>query len=710
MKTLRLNKILFFILAVAANNLLGQSVIKIADIKIVPAGETLTIPAGTVVEFGSGAVLQVEGSLIVKGTESNPVIFKNIEDGISGLGIVITGSNYESTVELNNVKFEGLIQPLRFDPFWHRKEISLKNIQVWNSISGEPLIYVASPLTDLRDGRKIDFTIENSTFINNSAGILLENVGSDGIQYNIDNLSFSDNNVTGNVNALGLLHFDFASLYKSSNIKVGSLSFTRNYAGSSPVGVSTAGNGSFSMNIDKIYQSNTSEDIIYDKHTDNRIPAIIVDKKLSMNESGSTDVIKSISHNFGQVNMTVIGNPSFTKLLDSAGNKVDYTTSRKGDTIQLNYIQGLPAKGILANGQQVNIPKFIANNDKLLELAKIDTAQYNKFLNEKKIDGAGQEQSDVIGLNVNLPTFRGKGEVVRKLNTWELGVWGGGSIYGGGDIKAKYGEKLLPSNVDLSFGLYQQFNLNSRFSMKISGYYSTISIHNLYSIGLFSGTKPLMSYDDSSYSPVQVSPNSFPVHFVTKMGILEFEGQWHLRSYNIDEGKKSKIVPSIGLSLGVLYFTPYRYAYTNQGNKETRSAYEARMNSEHLWNLRLLGSEGQNFLPGNTPYSSVAFNIGTSFSLTYLMKRFALKGEMKVVYSSTDYLDDYGPGMWFGGDYNRMVEAAFTKYDNISQADMNKISGNGFKDKIGKNIPRSTNGLNDWYYQLHLGMSYMLFK
>ena len=54
----------------------------------------------------------------------------------------------------------------------------------------------------------------------------------------------------------------------------------------------------------------------------------------------------------------------------------------------------------MANGQQVNIPKFIANNDKLLELAKIDTAQYNKFLNEKKIDGAGQEQSDVIGLNV----------------------------------------------------------------------------------------------------------------------------------------------------------------------------------------------------------------------------------------------------------------------------------------------------------------------
>ena len=696
-------------MAVAANSLLGQSVIKIADIKIVPAGETLTIPAGTVVELGSGAVLQVEGSIIVKGTESNPVIFKNMDENISGLGIVISGTNYESTVELNNVKFEGLIQPLRFDPFWHRKEISLKNISIWNSISGEPVIYVASPLTDLRDGRKIDFTIENGTFVNNSAGILLENVGSDGIQYNIDNLSFSDNNVTGNVNALGLLHFDFASLYKSSNVKVGSLSFTRNYAGTSPVGVSVAGNGAFSMNIDKIYQSNTAEDIIYDKHTDNRIPAIVVDKKLSINESGSTDVIKSISHNFGQVSMTVVGNPSFAKLLDSAGNKVDYTTSRKGDTIQLNYLQGVPAKGILANGQKVNIPKFVSNNDKLLELSKIDTAQYNKFLNEKKIDGAGQEKSDVIGLNLNLPTFKGKGEVVKKLNTWELGVWGGGAIYGGGDIKAKYGEKLFPSTVELSFGIYQQFNLNSRFSMKISGYYSSVSMHNLFATGLFSGTKPIMSFD-SAYNPVNASPNSYPVHFVTKMGILEFEGLWHLRSYKIEEGKKSKIIPSIGLSIGVMYFAPYRYAYSNQGNNETRSDYEARMNSDHLFNLRSLGSEGQNFLPGKSQYSPIAFNAGTTFSLTYLMKRFTVKGEMKVAYTSTDYLDDFGPGIWFGGDYNKMVDAAFNQYDNISQSDMNKITGSGMKSIIGANIPRSTNGLNDWYYQLHLGMSYMLFK
>jgi len=700
-------------LAFAANNLFGQSVLKIADIKIVSVGETLTIPAGTVVEFGSGAFIKVEGSLIVNGSEENPVIFKNMDENILGLGIVISGSKYESVVQLNHVKFDGLIQPLRFDPFWQRKEVELKNISFWNSISGEPIVYVASPLIDLREGKKIVFTIKNSTCVNNSAGMLLENVGSDAIQYYIDNVNFSDNNATGNMNALGLIHFDFASLYKSANVKVGSLSFTRNYALNNPLGISVAGNGAFSINIDTIYQTDIAEDIIYDKHIDNRIPAVVLNKKLSIIEKGSTDIIKSISHNFGQVTLSVIGNPQIAKLIDSTGNKVDYTTSRKGDTIQFNYLQGYPVKGVLANGQQVNIPKFVVNNDKFLELTKIDTAQYYKFLNDKNSGGRGgyeQEKSDIIGYNFKLPTFKSKGEIVNKLNTREIGVWGGGGIYGGGDIKAQYSEILFPSTIELSIGLYHQLNINTRFSMKISGYYTSISMHNFLAMGSLSGTKPIYSYD-SFYNRIKISPNYWPLQFLTKMGILEFEGLWHLRPYKIDVGKKSKTIPSIGLNVGVMYFTPYRYAWVVDQTNKTRSEWENIMKSEHLWDLRKLGSEGQNFLPGRSPYSTIACNLGATFSLTYLRKRYALKGEMKVVYSSTDYLDDYGPGIWFGGDYNQMIKSAYKVYDNIPQEDLAAItwypSG---KRKIGPYIPRSIDGLNDWYYQLHLGMSYFIFK
>jgi hypothetical protein len=54
--------------------------------------------------------------------------------------------------------------------------------------------------------------------------------------------------------------------------------------------------------------------------------------------------------------------------------------------------------------------------------------------------------------------------------------------------------------------------------------------------------------------------------------------------------------------------------------------------------------------------------------------------------------------------------AAYDKFPGITESDLNKISNSSMKDKIAPNTPRSTNGLNDWYFQLHLGASYILFK
>ncbi len=705
MKTIRLNSILFIFFAIA-NSVFGQSTMKIADVKIVAVGETLTVPAGTTIELGSGAVLQVEGTLIMNGTKENPITIVNADPNAPGLGIVITGSDGNGKVELSNVHFKAQIQPIRFDPFWHRKSVELNGINMVNCVSGEPLIYMAMPLTDLREGRQIKATLKDFNLVNNASGILLENVGSDGIDYTINNMVFQDNVFNGSDNSMGLIHFDFAKNAKPSNIKVGTLSFVRNYAGSNAIGISVSGTGNQSLNVETIYQSNMSEDIIFDKHIDVRIPSVIVSKKEAIQNAGLSDLITGINHEFGQVRINVIGNPNIAKFVDSNGNKVDYTFSKKGDTMVFDYIQGNPAKAILASGTSVNIPKFKLTPSQALELSKVDTAEYNRYLRQKSI-GGGQEQSDVLGIGVNLPMFKSKGEVIKKIRVWEIGMWGGGAIYGGGDIKHKYAP--LPSTIEYSFGGYGQFNFNSRFSLKGTLYYSEISIHNIWATGLFSGTSPLMSYDEN-YNEFTAAGNSYPVHFWTKMGIAEVEGLWHLRPYQLSTGKTSRIIPTLGLSLGMIYFNTYRYAYTNQGNKEAYSDYVARMKNEHLYNLRDLGSEGQNFLPGAKPYSPIAFNVGTSFSLTYLRKRWAFKGEMKAVYTSTDYLDDYGPGVWFGGDYDAMRAAAYDKLPGITESDMNKISNYSLKDKIAPNAPRSTNGLNDWYFQMHMGASYILFK
>ena len=181
----------------------------------------------------------------------------------------------------------------------------------------------------------------------------------------------------------------------------------------------------------------------------------------------------------------------------------------------------------------------------------------------------------------------------------------------------------------------------------------------------------------------------------------------------MQNAKKARWIPTLGINFGVVHYNPYREVYIN-GEPSKSVGVFGRIG--YLWgdkvfetnnyNLRDLGSEGQNFLPGQKPYSPFALSAGSSFQLTYMRKNWALKGEMKFVYTSTDYLDDFGPGLWYGGDVNKVKQNH--QYDNIDPADLNQIIG--YNGNVGKSSQRSTDGLNDWYYQAHLGYSYFLFR
>lgn len=700
----RLKRILILsssLLALAVN---AQSVMQIKDRKVVRPGETLEIPEGTEVVFGPGASILVEGSLKIKGSAISPVVFRNEDNEKPGNGIQIYGIEENGEIKIENAQFFGVIQAIRFDPFWYRKSVSISSLKIRNASSYEPIIYVATPLIDLRDGKAINFKLNNSDFLNNASGVILESVGSDGIQYEIDKLYFSDNTIAGGDESFGMLHLDFTNSSTIKDLSIGDVAFERNYANNVPVGLSVSGSSNQTLGVSNIYYSGSS-DVIFDQRKDSRVPKVNGELSNDLSKFGKSGYIESISHEYGKLSAVTKGDFKFTELQDSFGRKVDYTLEKVGDTQTLSYIQGHPVFGVLEDGSKMVIPSIENNILPTLEITKIDTAEFNRFqrMQKEAPKTTSVEQSDVLSVGINLPMFKSKGEVVRKLRVWEIGVWGGGAIYGGGDIKHKFAP--IPSNIDVSLGLYGQYNLNSRFSAKLSIYKSTISIHNLYSIGVFTGTSPLVAYN-SAYQSFNSAPNSFPVHFTTDMWISEIEGLWHLRAYQIKEGKKGKIIPTLGISLGVLHFTPYRYAYTNQKKNEAYSAYVDRMNAEHKYNLRKLGSEGQYFLPNSKPYSTIAFNVGTSFSVTYLRKRFAFKGELKVAYSSTDYLDDFGPGNWYGGDINAL--RANHQLGEIGPGDLGKISY--YDANIAKNAPRSTNGLNDWYFQGHLGVSYILFK
>jgi hypothetical protein len=336
-----------------------------------------------------------------------------------------------------------------------------------------------------------------------------------------------------------------------------------------------------------------------------------------------------------------------------------------------------------------------------LYLSKIDTAEYYDFL-RRKSELDKNASHTVLNKYITLPEFKSKGEVLIPLKTWDFGMWGGGSIYGGGDLKHKFAP--VPSTIEYSAGLYGQYNLNQRFSAKISGYYSAISMHNIFAPGLFSGMKPPVVFNKNNFGDdIQIFKRlTWPINFYTRMYIMEGEGLWHLAQNRIMPGKKYAIVPTIGLSFGILHFTPYRFTYTEKAKGENYITFKNRVYREHMYNLRKVGSEGQNFLPAAKPYGSIALNVGSSFSLALKLKKWSFKGEMKFAYTSTDYLDDFGPGYWYGGDLQAVRDNI--QIDGISQGIKNLLTPTD--PKLAEYSKRSTNGLNDWYYQMHLGVSY----
>ena len=100
--------------------------------------------------------------------------------------------------------------------------------------------------------------------------------------------------------------------------------------------------------------------------------------------------------------------------------------------------------------------------------------------------------------------------------------------------------------------------------------------------------------------------------------------------------------------------------------------------------------------------------MGSSFSVAYVRAKWSFKGELKAIYTSTDYLDDYGPGLWYGGDYQQMRDnqQSVSKDDLRYSSQVTKLSA--YNPAINQSTYRSTNGLNDWYFQAHMGISYNL--
>jgi len=664
-------------------------------------GQSLEAYAGSVIELGPGVLLLIEGSLCLEGSAEKPIRIINSDPENPGVGIQIQAQSAYAAVKIRNVEFEDLTQALRFDPFWYRKEVILEQLHFQGSTSGEPVLYLGDPYIDRRWGRSIDLKVKDLLFVNNRSGMVVEAYGSPLVNYDFDQIHFRDNYFEGPEQAL--VHFDLYPEERQPQ-EIGTFIFDRNRFEEDDYLISVGGNFEQELKI-KSLAAETKEVSILDHRVDHRLAQLEVIELRPLETKEATD-FKILKHVQDSIQMQIANvgqkNLMFT-LLDEAENSLEYELIRQKDHSWVIYTEG-PAKFLeLADGYRIILPKPDLS-EVLDSNEKEDLPVYAE--EELRDTTATEENTALANLGNRVHNFFTKGTT--PVNRWEVGIWGGGGMYGAGDIKPKFelAEDLvyIPSTIDWSFGAYAQYNFNTRFAAKASFYHTTISMHDLSSIGFFSGTAPLMGYDDE-YQEVEMAPNSYPVSFITQIRSLEVEGIWHLRQYQLKPNQKSKLIPSLGLSIGAFHFTPYRTLYTPKEPGEDYLSYLSRVR-ENRYNLRDLGSEGQNFLPGAKPYSQIAVSTGLSFSTTWLFRNFSLKGEVKAVYTSTDYLDDFGPGLWYGGDLEAM--RASQQYGDIPKADL--INLNQPVDLPRENTFRSTDGINDWYFQAHLGLSYFLDK
>lgn len=642
----------------------AQDTLHIEQLVKVNKGEELKIKAGTVVSFKPGARIWVEGALNINGTKEQPVVFISENKNDPGVGIIINGIDASANITVQNTSFIGLIQAISFEPFWSRKEVLFDGIKIAKSSSNEAVLFVAAPMSN-QSFAPISFKLLNASFLNNNAGILLENVGSSGIKYEVDNVVFEENKIIGSDSSLGVFHLDIAKPFYEKNLSIGNLAFYNNLAGKTQIGISLSGNAE-SINANAIFTANNQRPV-YDYFADPRLPQLKSTLKNIYDWQGEQCFIQGLKHQTNLVLAQAKNSCVISALLDTNGINLPFTQIFKNDSLQISYSNGLASKLITANGIVIDIPAI------------------EKLASDSIIDA----KKNAAPIVVKLDTLINPGVPFEP--SYEIGAWGGLACYVG-DLRHKFG---VPGIFEWTGGLYLQYNKRKNWSYRASFYRTNIGMHD--------PTAPLFIWQGA---PLFVSNNntimqrqSWDANFKTKMYILDFDFIYYFapkHDYSlVNKDKKGHFIPAIGMGIGFMRFDPYRCVVYHK-NKDT---------AEYI-PLRPLGMEGQNFLKTNGKYGAYTVNVNVSLQLAYVYRKFRLRYELKTVLSMSDYLDDYGQGYTYGGDYDKW-KASLGNIDlPIDKSTGKQITIEQAFPQYNTTIKRTHNLLPDMFFQHHIGISY----
>ena len=89
-----------------------------------------------------------------------------------------------------------------------------------------------------------------------------------------------------------------------------------------------------------------------------------------------------------------------------------------------------------------------------------------------------------------------------------------------------------------------------------------------------------------------------------------------------------------------------------------------------------------------------------------IYKKFHLKGDLKFVYTFTDYLDDFSNGKLYGGDYNKWVETNNGRLDDQINVYNTTSELKSYFPEYNVISKRTNDIITDSYLQFHFGIGY----
>jgi hypothetical protein len=702
-----MNKNVFlFVFTILFAGVASAQEVRIEGHQVVAADSTWTVPAGTTILFGPNASVEVLGGLDFQGHADNPVRITSgdLANG-TGLGFLINGQS-TANINLSGVIVTDLQTPFRFDPFWYRPQASFTNVSFYRNNQeyqrNAPIFSVATPF--LRLEQPATLNLNGLYFANNYGGVLIDGVGQNGANLNIDGLAFEYNEGFNEYNTP--LHLERTGV--AENYTINNLLFNQN----ENYGLSVGGLDG-TLTAGTIYLNPREQGTnILDKNTNYRLPAVEAER-LSLADNpiapGFYTQTLNLDHDPGVVIVERATGATTEPmlLLDAEGARVDFTATATDRGLELTYEQGLPAVAMIADGTQAWI--------KPLSPDQLPTPVYD--FRESFLGDGWSTAMDELGFVDFLA-----GSVDQLLHpknkpgfeeSWEAGGSFGGTLYDSRDLKMlRFSTSdimsLIPNvgmlwpggAIGYTGGAFVQRNKNSFVSYKASVNAINVNSGKPRSFPYRYTAAPTQNRTIDQRGALRTNNHTFS----TSVQTLEFEAIHHLRSNQISEGRSSKWVPSFSAGVGVLHFTPYALQSVRTTDEEYKW-YLFTTRDIHR-NLRRAGTAGQNNIEGMSRYNSFALMASTGFSLSYLRPSWRLTGQIKGNLTTTDYLDDFGRGTYFGGDYDGWLAnlPEYTYKDPLTGEDRTFSSGRlASSTRYGGS--RAQNYMPDGFWQVQLTFS-----